>query len=104
MEIASLTLSPFTVVVISALVIPILTGLLTKLEASAQTKALVTLVLSIVAGAVNTATQADGTALFSQALVQNTVLTLATSVATYLGVYKPVVNLNARTPPGVGLS
>lgn len=103
MEIMSVTLSPFTVVVISSFVIPVITGLLTKESASAKTKALVSSIQAIVAGFVTTATQADGSAVFSQALIQNTVLTIVMQLAVYLGVYKPIVNLNARTLPDKGL-
>lgn len=104
MKIASFTLSSFTMVVISGLLIPIITGFLTKVSASAQTKSLVAAIQSIVAGFVTTAMAPDGTAVFSQELVQNVVLTIAIQIAMYLGVYKPVVDLNARTLPNVGLS
>lgn len=99
-----LTLTPFTVIVISSLVIPVLTGLVTKASASAKLKASVALVLSLVAAAINTATQSNGVAVLSQALIQNTVLTVAVQLAMYLGVYKPVANLNEKTAPDKGLS
>ena len=104
MEIGSFTLSSFTVVVISGLLIPVLTGFLTKLVASAQTKSLVALIQSILAGVIATATSPDGTAVFSQALIQNTVLTIAIQLAMYIGVYKPIVDINARALPNVGLA
>ena len=104
MEIASFTLSSFTMVVISGLIIPIITGLLTKITASAQTKALIAAIQSIVAGFIATAMAPNGTAVFSQALIQNIVLTVAIQIAMYVGIYKPVVDINSRTLPNVGLS
>jgi len=99
----NITLNAFTATVIASLVIPLLTGLVTKSSASDKVKAGVALALSILAGAFVTAVQPDGTAVISQSLIQNTFLTLVMQVGTYLGIYKPILDVNSKLMPHKGL-
>ena len=69
-------------------VVPILVGLVTKLNASSAVKGVVNLVLSTIAGLIATAIAGDG--VLTQAAVVAAFLALMTSVATYYGVLKPV--------------
>lgn len=98
---AALTLSAFFVLVLTSFLIPLAVGLLTKLQASATVKQVLTLVLSAVTGLVTTATQADGTAVISASSAQYALLALGVAIVSYLGVYKPQ-DANARLAPTVG--
>lgn len=100
--VAGLKLTEFTVLVITSLLIPLATGLITKLNASATVKQIVTLALSTVVGIVTTSTQADGTAIISLTTVQYALLSFAIAVVSYLGLYKPH-DANARLAPNAGL-
>lgn len=100
--VASLTLSAFTVVIITSLLIPLATGLVTKLAASATVKQIVTAAISAVVGIVTVSTQADGTAVVSLATLQYALLSFAIAVVGYLGLYQPH-NTNAKLAPNVGL-
>jgi hypothetical protein len=97
--IASLRLSALTVQVVLALVIPIVTGLLTKYSVPSAVKGLTTLVLNAVAALVTTATLADGTAVISKPTFIAWMLGLVVSVATYAGVYAPA-GLTSSRPDG----
>lgn len=100
--VATLTLSEFTVLVIISLLIPLATGLVTKLQASATVKQVVTAAISTVVGIVTTSTQADGTAVVSLATVQYALLTFAIATVGYLGLYRPH-DANAKLAPNSGL-
>ena len=93
------TLSPFTVQIIASVLIPILTGLLTRVTLSSGVKGLITLVLNAIAALVITATVADGTAVISQVTFQQWALGLAISIATYVGVYRPA-GVTSSDPAG----
>lgn len=97
-----LSLSTFTVVVVTSFLIPAVTGLLTKVSASATVKQIVTLVLAAINGLIVTNTQADGTALISLTTLQYAVLSLAIAIVSYLGIYKPH-DANAKLAPNLGL-
>lgn len=86
---AALSLSALTVTMVISLFIPIVNGIITKATLSSWVKGLLTLILNAVSAAVVTATVADGTAVFSEQTLIATLLGLAISVATYVGVYKP---------------
>lgn len=99
--VASLTLSAFVVLVVTSFLIPLATGILTKLAASPTVKQVVTLILSAINGLVVTSTQADGTALLSLATAQYTLLSLGIAIVSYLGIYKPH-DVNAKLAPEAG--
>lgn len=87
---AEIELSALTVTLLVSLVIPVVTGLLTKASLSSGIKGLITLVLNAVNALIVGATLADGTAAFSQETLVVFLFGLAISVATYVGVYKPL--------------
>lgn len=78
------------VAILLGTIIPVLNGLVTKLTTSAGVKAILTLVLSTIAGLVTTATTDGGDAVFSGALLLNTSLSFVLAVATYAGFWKPL--------------
>lgn len=83
-------LSALTVSLIIGLLIPIVTGLVTKYSTSSGLKGLITLMLNAVQTLVVTATVADGTAIISRETFVNFCLALVISVASYAGVYRPL--------------
>lgn len=98
---AALTLSAFTVLVITSLLIPVATGLLTKAAASPTVHQIVTALISIVAGVITTNTQLDGTAVVSLVTLQYAGLAFLIATAGYLGIYRPH-DTNAKLVPDVG--
>jgi hypothetical protein len=78
------------VAILLGTVIPILNGLVTKLTTSSAVKAVITLVLSALAGLLTTATTEGGDSVFSEALVLNSALSFLFAIATYAGVWKPL--------------
>lgn len=96
----TLTLSALTVSLVVALIIPVVTGLVTRHSTSSGVKGLVTLVLNAVQALVVSATLADGTAVISEETFVQFALSLGISVASYAGVYKPL-NVTSSTPTGV---
>lgn len=100
--VASLELNEFTVLVITSLLIPLATGLITKLSASATVKQIVTLALATAVGVITTGTQVDGTAIISLTTVQYALLSFAIAVVSYLGLYKPH-DANAKLAANTGI-
>lgn len=98
----TITLSAFIVTLVVGYVIPLLTALLTKLNASKELKQLVTAALAAANGFLVTATQQDGTALFSKQSLLFAILSFITANAGYVYYGKPH-NIDARLAPNVGL-
>lgn len=85
-----LSLSALSVSLVVSLFIPVLVGLLTKSSLSSGLKGLGMLVLNAVNALVVSAVVADGTAVVSKETFVAFALSLAISVASYTGVYKPL--------------
>ncbi len=83
-----ITLDLATWAFLGGTIVPILVGLLTKLDASSAVKGLVNLVLSAIAGLIATAVVSDGV-LTKEAVVAG-FMALVASVGTYYGVLKPI--------------
>jgi hypothetical protein len=94
-----LELSATTVTVLVSVIIPIITGLLTKITTPPWVKSVVTIVLNAVNALVTTAVLADGTAVLSQGTLVTFIMGVVISVAAYAGVYKPA-NITSSTPDG----
>lgn len=73
---------------LGGLVVPLLTAVATKRLAHPALKSLVTLVLSVIAGAVAVATQANGVVVTDQ-WVDGIVTTFISAIASYYGFWKP---------------
>lgn len=93
-------LSALTVSLIVALIVPLITGVVTRYSTSSGLKGLITLVLNAGQALVVNATMADGTALISRETFIAFTLSLAISIATYAGVYRPL-GVTSSTPNGV---
>lgn len=100
--VASLELSALTVTAVVSLFIPIVVGLITKVDLNPLWKGAINIVLSAVNAAVVTATVADGTAVFSKETLIAAFFGMVVSLATYLQVYKPL-NTNAHLLPEKGI-
>ena len=73
---------------LSGSIIPLLVGLVSKLNASSALKAVLNALLTAIAGAVVTATQAGGAIVWQLYLI-NIGLAWLSSCATYFGLWKP---------------
>lgn len=83
-------------------VIPLIVGLLTKLNAKPGVKIIINLVLAAISGVIGTAVVADGVAKFSTTAVVLAGLSLVQSIATYLGIWKPLES-HSKLLPNAGL-
>lgn len=92
-------LSALTVSLIVALLVPLITGVVTRYSTSSGVKGLITLVLNAGQALVVNATVADGTAIISRETFVAFSLSLAISIATYAGVYRPL-GVTSSTPTG----
>lgn len=92
---AYLTINNTLVLLITGSLIPVVNGLLLRPENPAWVKVLLSSVVATIAHAFSQVIQADGTAVVSQEWFLGLAITIGTMVATYLGVWKPVVNPNA---------
>lgn len=86
--VGSITLSSLTVTLLISLFIPIATGILTKSTLAGYWKGLLTLILNGFNAALVQATVADGGAFFSRETLVTTLIGLAISVTSYLGIYR----------------
>lgn len=87
---------------LTAVLIPVVTGLVTKYTLPAFWKFFVTLVVSTVAAGVNEAVTADGTAVISKHTAVLALYTVAIATLSYLGIYKPV-DANKKLAPDKGI-
>lgn len=84
------TLSPTVLTTITGVLLPLLVGLVTKSAASSRTKTLANIVVSAVACLLLNAANESGYAVVSGAMLAAWLQQTAISVATYLGVWKPL--------------
>lgn len=84
---------------ISALLIPLINGLLTKYTLSSNVKTFITIVLNAVVALFAANARDDGSALFTTSTIASFALATTISLLTYAKVYKPV-GLTSSTPDG----
>lgn len=96
-EPSALVISAPVTMTIVALVIPLITGLLTKFTLPSWVKGLITIVLNAIAALIITGTQADGTAIMSNAALMTMIYGVLVSVVSYVSVYKPA-GLTSTSP------
>lgn len=82
-----LTLSAGWITLVSGLVIPLITGIVTKMEASVATKSVVTVILSAAAGIAATVVN-NGGVLTTDTLL-NAAVTWGLALAAFYGLYSP---------------
>lgn len=99
----AVVLSTAAVSFILTLAVPVVTALVTKAEAPDRVKAVVTIILAAVVVLITQAVDDSGAAVLSGATFLAWLQTTAIAVASYLGFYKPVLDVNSRLLPGVGI-
>ncbi len=95
---AYLTVNNTLVLLLTGAVIPIVNGLLLRPDNPSWVKVLVASVVATVAHGLSQAVQADGTAVLTQEWLLGLVLTVASMIAAYLGIWKPAIDPNAKLP------
>lgn len=98
------TISAYPAQVIVTFFVPVAVALVTKATLNARWKAVITMILTAVVQLV-TSNQAtpDGASVISAETVSSWLLALGIAVASYVGVWRPVIDVNARLAPTVGL-
>jgi hypothetical protein len=92
----------FTVSAILSLIIPVLTGLATKITAPPAVKQILTIVLSGVAAVISQNVVGDGSSVITKEVGLLWAMNLAIAITSYLGIYKPN-DLNSNLAPNSGL-
>jgi len=103
-EAADVVLAPTFVTFLITLALPVLVALATKAVASDRLRAVILLVLTAVNTLIGEAIVDDGSAVFSKDTFLKWVMATAIAVVTYLGFWKPIVDVNSKAAPEVGLN
>lgn len=82
--------------------IPILVGLVTKINAPAGIKILISLAFNAINGVIGTAVVIGGAAVFSINTILMAGLSLLTALATYAGIWKPLA-IQTKLAPNAGI-
>ena len=98
-----ITLDPLLMTFVAGALIPVITALTTKINATDTFRVLISLFLSTLSGALIQVNNSGGTFYLKQTLVAASV-TFATAVVSYQGWWKPVVSVNQKALPNVGLT
>lgn len=88
------------VTLVSGLVIPLITGLVTKLDSSVGKKSLVTVVLALLAGLLASVVNSDG--VVTTELLLDSLITWGLALGAYYGLYSPF-NTDAALLPDKGI-
>ncbi|HUW00744.1 MAG TPA: hypothetical protein VMW08_00190 [Acidimicrobiales bacterium] len=83
-----ITLDPTVVALVGGALVPVLTGLVTKLNSSTGWKAAAALVLSVLVGVATTATEAAS--FTPEQIIEAAGIAFAANVTTYIGMWKPI--------------
>lgn len=89
-DVSTFVIAAPLVTIITALVIPLVNGFLTKATTHTGVKIIGTIVLNTVAALITTGLMADGTSAFSDTTLYTALLGCIISIASYVGVYKPL--------------
>lgn len=100
---AFLTINNSVVLVLTGLVVPLVNGLLLRPENPGWVKVLVANLLATVVHGFSQTIQADGAAILTQEWFLGLFITLGTMIATYLGVWKPMIDPDRTFPGGLRL-
>jgi hypothetical protein len=90
------------VTLIAGVLIPVLTGLITKYEGSTAVKQIVAIVLSGAAAMLAAAVSETGDAVLTVQTLFDAAVIWVIQIATYLGIYKPH-DANAKLAPNAGI-
>ncbi len=98
-----LTLSPVVTSLLVGAILPVAIGALTHWNAAAKVKAVVSIGLSLVAALVLASRNELGGATFTEEAILEFVLVLVANVATFLGFWQPLVDIDHKTFPEFGI-
>ena len=102
LAVVTVVAAPFLVTLIVGHLAPLVTALLTHVEAPSTLKQFVTAVLSALTGFLTTATTVDGSAVFSAESALFALLTFITANASYVAVWRKHA-IDAKILPSKGL-
>jgi hypothetical protein len=98
----ALTLDAVTVTIVVSAVLPILTGLITRITLPSWAKGLITLLLNAITALIVANRASDGSATFSKDTLILAAVGFVVSVATYAGILKPAGVSSSSSPPEAG--
>lgn len=99
-KMGNITINAALVSVLVGSLLPLLVGLVTKIELHSGIKAAILLLFSVVQGVIVTAIQTDGSAIISTEALLTAAITWISGVASYNGLLKPAevsTKLNEKT-------
>lgn len=88
---------------LTGLAIPVVIALLTKETLPTKWKAVLGIVAAALSSVVIRATTVDGSGVLDQALFVDTLLVFGPQVLSYVGFWKPVLDVNAKVAPNFGV-
>lgn len=102
---ASLVVTAPVLSIVTGLLLPFVIAVITKAATSSTVKAIVGIVVAAIAATVARATQADGHAVFTAALLLDIGLVYGPQLLTYLGLWSKVGSggINAKLLPNTGI-
>lgn len=89
-DVSTFVIAAPLVTVVTALLIPLINGFLTKPTTPTGVKVIGTIILNTAAALITTGMLADGTSAFSDTTLYTALLGCIISIVSYLGVYKPL--------------
>jgi hypothetical protein len=96
------TISAQNLVILTSVIVPLVVGFFTKLDASPRVKVVVNLVLTAFMSLIGNALNENGIAVISSQMFSNFVIGLVVSIGTYYGVYKPL-EIPTKSAPNKGI-
>jgi hypothetical protein len=96
-------ISTNAVTLILTLLIPVAVATVTKLHLADRWKSVVTIVLSGLVTLITSARTDGGAAVISAQMAFDWTITTAIAITSYVGLWKPVADVNRRFAPGVGI-
>lgn len=103
-EVVSITIQPMTVRWLSAIAIPVLIAIVTRANASATKKGVAMLACASLSSLLQQAIRPDGSAVFTQMLLNDAAMTFVMAVGAYVGWWKGRdLNNSPLVKPGSGI-
>lgn len=96
-------ISPIYWTVVVGLLLPVVVAALTKNRASSRTRAVLAILGDAIAAIAIRATTVDGSGLIDQALIIDFAFLFVPTVASYVGFWQPVAQVNEKLAPNFGI-
>ena len=98
-----ITISSNIVALVVTLLIPLAVALVTKSAASAAVKSISTMVLTAAVVLIRRSQVDGGASIISAQVAFDWTITTAIAIASYVGLWKPLANPNAKLAPTLGI-